>query len=182
MHVQKNMAGCLKKLRLQASYINPLYTDAVQSGCLLSSHIMYHWHTVTPLALPDLQVVVPRSLRPTILEQLHNEGGHLGTHKTAEKLRERYYWPDYMTDVEKWVKECEQCQHRNSHSQKAHAPLDTIQAEYPFQKISWDIMGPPPVSAKGHKYILVVTDLFTKWVEAFPLCSTESTTLATVPR
>jgi len=26
----------------------------------------------------------------------------------------------------------------------------------------------------------VVTDLFTKWVEVFPLCSTESTVLATV--
>ena len=32
----------------------------------------------------------------------------------------------------------------------------------------------------GYKYILVVTDLFTKWVEAFPLCSTDSQTLATV--
>ena len=41
-------------------------------------------------------------------------------------------------------------------------------------------MGPLPVSAKGHKYILAVTDLFAKWVEAFPLRSTESTTLATV--
>ena len=41
-------------------------------------------------------------------------------------------------------------------------------------------MGPLPVSAKGHKYVLVVTDLFTKSVEAFPLCSTDSTTLAIV--
>ena len=102
------------------------------------------------------------------------------TIKTAEKLRECYYWLDYMTDVEKWVKECEQCQRRNSPPHKAQAPLETIQAEYPLQKISWDIMEPLPVSAKGHKYILVVTDLFTKWVEAFPLCSTESTMLATV--
>ena len=140
---------------------------------------LYRRHTVTPLALPDLQVVVLCSLRPTIQEQLHNEGGHLGTHKTAEKLRERYYWPDYMTDVEK----CQGVQAVSAAQQsprKAQAPLETIQAEYPFQKISWDIMGPLLVSAKGHKYILVVTDLFTKWVEAFPLCSTESTTLATV--
>ena len=41
-------------------------------------------------------------------------------------------------------------------------------------------MGPLPTSSKGNRYILVVTDLFTKWVEAFPLCSTESTVLATV--
>ena len=88
----------------------------IEEGCL------YCRHTVTPLALPDLQVVVPRSLQPTILEQLHNEGGHLGTHKTAEKLRERYYWPDYMTDVEKWVKECEQRQRRNS-PRRRHRPL-----------------------------------------------------------
>ena len=52
----------------------------------------------------------------------------------------------YDSDVEKWVEECEQCQRRNSSPRKAQAPLETIQAEYPFQKISWDIMGPLPVS------------------------------------
>ena len=81
---------------LQWEFRNQRDNLVIEEGCL------YRRHTVTPLALPDLQVVVQRSLRPTILEQLHNEGGHLGTDKTAEKLRERYYWPDYMTDVEKW--------------------------------------------------------------------------------
>ena len=33
---------------------------------------------------------------------------------------------------------------------------------------------------KGNKYILVVTDLFSKWVEAFPLVKTDSLTLAKV--
>ena len=42
-------------------------------------------------------------------------------------------------------------------------------------------MGPLPLAPHGHQYILVVTDLFTKWVEAFPLANTTATTLATVP-
>ena len=47
--------------------------------------------------------------------------------------------------------------------------METITASYPFEKISWDIMGPLPPTPREHQYILVVTDLFTKWVEAFPL-------------
>ena len=60
------------------------------------------------------------------------------------------------------------------------APIETIQVNYPFEKISWDIMGPLPVTHSGNKYILVITDLFTKWVEAFPLKETSSVTLARV--
>ena len=38
-------------------------------------------------------------------------------------------------------------------------------------------MGPLPVTNKGNKYILVVTDVFSKWVEAFPLQITDGFTL-----
>jgi len=52
------------------------------------------------------------------------------------------------------------------------APLKTItiQANYP--------LGPLPVSYTSNKYVLVVTDLFTKWVEAFPLKEASSATLS----
>ena len=41
-------------------------------------------------------------------------------------------------------------------------------------------MGSLPTSSKGKRYILVVTDIFSKWVEAFALQSTDTETLATV--
>lgn len=53
-------------------------------------------------------------------------------------------------------------------------------SNYPFKKLSWDIMGPLPVTSKGNKYTVVITDIFSKWVEAFPLQSTEMEILATL--
>ena len=41
-------------------------------------------------------------------------------------------------------------------------------------------MGPLPMSSLGNKYILISIDLFTKWLEAFPLKDTMATTLATI--
>ena len=126
------------------------------------------------------QLVVPAALRQMVLEELHNKSGHLGTHKTLEKVKERFYWQGYEQDVRNMVQQCERCQKRTNPVPTQHAPIGTIESNHPFQKLSWDIMGPLPAAASGCRYILVVTDLFSKWVEAFPLKSTDSLTLARV--
>ena len=41
-------------------------------------------------------------------------------------------------------------------------------------------MGPLFTSSLENKYILVITNLFTKWVEAFPLKDATANTLATI--
>eukprot|EP00731_Ephydatia_muelleri_P037182 Em0411g3a len=126
------------------------------------------------------QLVVPKGHVKIILEKLHNESGHLGVQRTTEKVKERFYWPGYEMDIQNWVQECQQCQKRNPPQPHPLAPLGSIKCTYPFDVISWDIMGPLPLSTKGHKYILVITDLFSKWVETFPLAVTDSETLASV--
>ena len=126
------------------------------------------------------QLVVPKGHVKIILEKLHNESGHLGVQRTTEKVKERFYWPGYEMDIQNWVQECQQCQKRNPPQPHPLAPLGSIKCTYPFDVISWDIMGPLPLSTKGNKYTLAITDLFSKWVEAFPLAVTDSETLASV--
>lgn len=43
-----------------------------------------------------------------------------------------------------------------------------------------DVLGPSPVSTAGNKYLLVIVDCFTKWVEAFPLRNVKATTVAEI--
>lgn len=43
-----------------------------------------------------------------------------------------------------------------------------------------DLMGPLPETTRGNKHVLMVADLFTKWVEAFPVQNMEAETVARV--
>lgn len=88
-----------------------------------------------------MQLVVPSNMKTTILQQLHNSTGHLGLCKTTGCVKEQFYWPGHELDIEKWVRECQRCEQRNAPQPKPQAPLRTIKATRPFEKISWDIMG-----------------------------------------
>ena len=52
-------------------------------------------------------------------------------------------------------------------SHKKRAPLQSMKASYPMQRVAVDIAGPFPQTAKGNLYVLVAADYFTRWVEAY---------------
>ena len=47
-----------------------------------------------------------------------------------------------------------------------------------MERDALDIVGPLPTSKWGNKYILVITDYFTRWAEAFSLPNQEALTVA----
>ena len=63
---------------------------------------------------------------------------------------------------------------------KNRAQLQLSLAERPLQRIAMDVVGPLPVTPRGNRYILVVSDYFTKWKEAFPLADMEASSIARV--
>ena len=126
------------------------------------------------------QVVIPASLRHEILVACHDDptAAHLGIFKTYEKVRSRYYWNGMYKDIEHWCKSCIDCAMKKIPRGKHKAPLLPIPVDGAFDRVAMDILGPFPVSHDGNRYIIVFSDYYTRWPEAFALPSVEAPRLA----
>ena len=59
-----------------------------------------------------LQIVIPESLRHTMLRAAHDSpfgGGHFSYAKTYAKASERWWWPYMYQDTKHWCKSCDTC-------------------------------------------------------------------------
>jgi hypothetical protein len=110
--------------------------------------------------------MVPIALRQQIISMFHNSwfGGHEGIHKTIQRIQLYYFWPNMQQDVTDIIKACEKCEKRHStpHLRPLTlTPLPTLSA--PNQRVHADLFGPLKTSSNGKKYILVMTDAFTRY-------------------
>ena len=128
-----------------------------------------------------LQVVASKVSRSDIMHHLHDgiAGGHLGEAKTLSRLRERFYWPGNANDVRVWCKTCSHCAAIKNPTHTRRAPLQSMLAGYPMQIVAVDIVGPFPSRESGNTSVLVASDYFSKWVEAYGIPYQEAVTVAT---
>jgi len=129
---------------------------SVDSGCVL-------WGS---------RVVVPPPGRIPVIEMLHES--HPGIVRMKSIARSYVWWPKMDDDLERKVRNCENCQ--VNRKLPASAPLHPW--EYPqrvWSRLHVDFAGP----FMG-KMILVIVDAYSKWIDAHVM--TTSTAEATVSR
>ncbi|GFY21014.1 hypothetical protein TNCV_3990581 [Trichonephila clavipes] len=128
------------------------------------------------------QLILPKSRVSTVLKELHGgpTGGHFGVMKTLQKVRQRFYWNNVRSDVEKCCRICDPCAARKGPRKRTRGRLQLYNVGASFERIAFDILGPLPRSSDGINNILVVMDYFTKWPEAYPIPDQEASTVAEV--
>nr|CBL94129.1 putative reverse transcriptase (RNA-dependent DNA polymerase) domain containing protein [Malus domestica] len=81
-------------------------------------------------------------------------------------------------DCKSYARGCEECQRHGPLQHVPLVPLNPVVKPWPFRGWAMDFIGQIyPASSKGHTFIIVATDYFTKWVEASAVKSITSATV-----
>ena len=111
------------------------------------------------------QLVLPQQLIEKALTGCHDQVGHLGRDRTLSLLRERFYWPSLYKDAIDHLDSCRKCKLRKSRVPRAE--LVPIQASRPLELVHLDYLCLEPCKGQVEN-VLVITDHFTRYAQAFP--------------
>ena len=100
------------------------------------------------------RIVIPASLRPSILSALH--AAHQGVGAMCARAADSVFWPNITTDITRIREECAHC-HRAAKSNPMQPPCDITPPDYPFQRICADYF-----SFNNTDYVVIV-DRYSSW-------------------
>ena len=113
------------------------------------------------------QILLPRKYYRTVLGELHDNMGHLGSDRVLHLARDRFYWLRMQSNVEHYVKNTCRCIKQKSPLLNTRVPLQLIITSSPFEWVSIDFIHLEK-SSGGYEYILVIVDHFTRYAQAYP--------------
>ena len=108
--------------------------------------------------------------------------GHGGVERTLTLLKDSLppskWWGSMRTDVRQFIEQCPQCQFMKvakHHIHGATRPYN-MSVDKPMERINIDTIGPLPADEHGNRYIMVIVDVFSRFMEleAIPDLSAET--------
>jgi len=112
-----------------------------------------------------------------VIREAHTSlvSGHFGVDKNLCHLQSFCFWPHMKNIVTRFVKGCVLCSISNPSNRKLglYTPLPILSR--PWETVSMDFVGGFPMSRKGHDYLYVVVDYFSKMCILMP-CKKQVTT------
>ena len=144
----------------------------------IHNNILYHTRN-NEFGKSELKPVVPESLVLQVLEELHGHpsSGHFGLQRTLQRAKATCYWPFMYKDISDHCATCSACESLRAPNPKYQAPLQNIVTDHPLQLVFADI-AELPTSRRGYRYILVLVDHFSKYINIYPMKDQTAQTVA----
>ena len=131
--------------------------------------------------LVDEKVYVPTYKLPEVLQTIHSHpcaAGHFGMEKTLEKFRENFFGIGTVTITREICQTCVTCQRTKKLNYTPKSEMKTVKASEPWEIISLDFCSGLPETKNYNRYILIVTDVFSKFLIAIPTKDMKAETVA----
>ncbi|XP_067309059.1 uncharacterized protein [Pseudorasbora parva] len=141
--------------------------------------ILYREVFLPPGKVRILQVLLPAVLKKEVLEGLHDHHGHQGIERTTALVRERCFWPNLRHDIEQWCTKCERCVVAKALRPKVRTTMGHLIASRPLEVLAIDFTLLERAS-NGCESVFVVTDVFSKFTQAYPTRDQKASTVARI--
>lgn len=127
-------------------------------------------------------LVVPEHEREKVLVEYHNAptAGHFGVERTLDRVKSKYYWSGMRQSITAYLKKCIDCQRYKADNRKPAGLLQTPATNRRFEVVAVDLFGPLPETADKNKWILILEDTCSRWVELFALQNATSSDCAKI--
>ena len=126
------------------------------------------------------QLVIPSLLKKDVLKSCHSLklSAHLGIDKTVFKVKSSFYWYRMKDDIRDFIRNCTVCAARKRPTKPGRHGLQEYSVSFPLDRVCTDIIGPLPVTQQNNRFILVVMDQFTRFVECYAIPNQTAETVA----
>ena len=125
------------------------------------------------------QLILPLKYQAQVLRLLHDGQGHQGLERTLALCWERFYWNTMFQYVTNYVKTCPRCQTVKGDYTDPKMKPGSIIANNSMDLLCIDFTKVDP-SKRGKENILVLTDTFTKFSQAFVTPNQKALTIAKI--
>ncbi|GAQ93509.1 hypothetical protein KFL_015960010, partial [Klebsormidium nitens] len=114
--------------------------------------------------------VVPRpEHRVNLIRRVHQDVGHYGVKKTYSLLEPTYWWTGMYGQVKYEVAACTACDRAKATFEVKDPELKPLPIMGMFYRWGVDLCKMPVPSQDGNRYVVVMIEHFTKWVELVPI-------------
>jgi hypothetical protein len=132
---------------LEQADISPVYKAIRSELCAIGE-----------LILRGSRIIIPKSLRHQVLEVAHE--GHTGIVGTKRYLRTRVWWPGLDGDVERYIRQCHECQLTGKTIDRPPVRVTEL-PNGPWEDLAIDLLGP----LSDGSMVGVLVDYYSRWVE-----------------
>jgi len=115
------------------------------------------------------RIMIPDKLAHQLIKEVHEQYGHSGATKVYQILKQNCQLSHMFHTIKRITQSCDICQKSKVYNQMTRGPLLSNLPTGPRELISLDLIGPLPTGQLGAKYILVIIDVFSKYLQTYPL-------------